>query len=255
MGFRNFALNCFKLRTFIQSSTANSRHCLPSAVLSLDDDQATQNNSRLNTAICEAALTASGIQISEAESKPDTSYFNIFPGEHYRLLAGLLRNLEPKRCIDIGTYTGMSARVMLDHTCDSCEIHSFDIIPWQDFDSHLNEKDFEQRHLTQHLEDLSQKDIFEKHISTIENSQIIFCDAPKDGQFEYGFLRLLQQVKPSEKQRLLILDDIRFLNMLPVWRSIRSPKIDATSFGHWSGTGIVDITSGFELDLELLGGL
>ena len=200
MGFRNFALNCFKLRTFIQSSTANSRHCLPSAVLSLDDDQATQNNSKLNTTFCAAALTASGIKISEAASKPDTSYFNIFPGEHYRLLAGLLRNLEQKRCIDIGTYTGMSARVMLDSTSDSCEIHSFDIIPWQDFDSHLNEKDFEQRHLTQHLEDLSQKDIFEKHIGTIENSEIIFCDAPKDGQFEYRFLRLLQQVKPRKSK-------------------------------------------------------
>ena len=255
MGFRNFALNCFKLRTFIQSSIANSRHCLPSAVLSLDDDQATQNNRKLNTTICAAALTASGIQISEAVSKPDTSYFNIFPGEHYRLLAGLLRNLEPKLCIDIGTHTGMSARTMLDHTSKSCQIHSFDIIHWQEFESHLNEKDFEQGRLTQHLEDLSEEVIFTKHISTIEKSQIIFCDAPKDGQFEYKFLRLLQEVKPSEKQRLLILDDIRFLNMLPVWRSIRSPKLDATSFGHWSGTGIVDITSGLELDLELLGGL
>ena len=149
----------------------------------------------------------------------------------------------------------MSARVMLDHTCDGCQIHSFDIIPWQEFDSHLNEKDFKQGRLVQHLEDLSQAVIFEKHLGTIENSQIIFCDAPKDGQFEYKFLRLLQQIKPSKEQRLLILDDIRFLNMLPVWRSIRSPKLDATSFGHWSGTGIVDITSGFELDVELLGGL
>ena len=116
MGFKNFIFNCFKLRTFIQSSTANSRHCLPSAVLSLDDDQATQNNSKLNTAICRAALTASEIQISEAANKPDTSYFNIFPGEHYRLLAGLLKNINPDLCIDIGTYTGMSARTMLDFT-------------------------------------------------------------------------------------------------------------------------------------------
>jgi len=34
--------------------------------------------------------------------------------------------------------------------------------------------------------------------------------------------------------------------MIDFWRSIRSPKFDATSFGHFSGTGVVDISNGFE---------
>ncbi len=35
-------------------------------------------------------------------------------------------------------------------------------------------------------------------------------------------------------------DDIRVWNMLEIWRGIRRPKLDLTSFGHWSGTGLVD---------------
>lgn len=44
-----------------------------------------------------------------------------------------------------------------------------------------------------------------------------------------------------------MLDDIRFLNMWRLWRSIRSPKLDATSFGHWSGSGLVDLHNGLQL--------
>ncbi len=36
--------------------------------------------------------------------------------------------------------------------------------------------------------------------------------------------------------------------MIDIWRSIKSPKLDATSFSHWSGTGIVDISKGFQLN-------
>jgi hypothetical protein len=43
---------------------------------------------------------------------------------------------------------------------------------------------------------------------------------------------------------ILVLDDTRLLNMIDVWRLIRSPKLDLTSFGHWSGTGLVDMSAG-----------
>ena len=47
--------------------------------------------------------------------------------------------------------------------------------------------------------------------------------------------------------RYLILDDIRVPEMFEVWRMIDSPKIDATTFGHWSGTGIVNISEGLKI--------
>jgi hypothetical protein len=30
------------------------------------------------------------------------------------------------------------------------------------------------------------------------------------------------------------------MNMIGIWRGIRHPKLDLTSFGHWSGTGLVE---------------
>ena len=47
--------------------------------------------------------------------------------------------------------------------------------------------------------------------------------------------------------KLLIMDDIKFINMIDLWRNIKSPKIDLSSFGHWSGTGVVDISDGLKL--------
>ena len=68
----------------------------------------------------------------------------------------------------------------------------------------------------------------------------------KDGKFEYQFLALLGKLEPKEN-KLLILDDIRFVNMTDLWISILSPKLDISSFGHWSGTGLVDISKPLQL--------
>ena len=38
-------------------------------------------------------------------------------------------------------------------------------------------------------------------------------------------------------------DEIRFVNMIDFGRSISSPKLDVIPFGHWSGTGLVDISN------------
>jgi hypothetical protein len=35
-------------------------------------------------------------------------------------------------------------------------------------------------------------------------------------------------------------DGIRVLNMIGIWRRLARPKMDLTSFGHWSGTGLAD---------------
>ena len=86
------------------------------------------------------------------------------------------------------------------------------------------------------------------HFSTdvhgaIKAADIIFVDGPKDGRFEQVFLDRLAELH-LPKCPLLILDDIRLWNMLAIWRDIRRPKLDLTSFGHWSGTGIVEWSGG-----------
>ena len=229
---------------FRQRFFSNVRHSKDSVIGSLDDDHATQDCEYLVELAANAAHIASNIRIENTGHRCDSHWFNTFPGEHYRILAGLLVELKPKNIIDIGTHTGMSSRIMLDFS--SAKVDTFDIIHWKNLSTHLTEEDFESR-LTQHLIDLSIEAEFDQHIDMIDNANLIFCDAPKDGVFEYEFLDLLSNTELDQQERYLVLDDIKFLNMAPLWRRIASPKFDLTSFGHWSGTGIVDISNGLIL--------
>lgn len=45
-------------------------------------------------------------------------------------------------------------------------------------------------------------------------------------------------------------DDIRLWNMLRIWREIRLPKMDMTSFGPWCGTGLCEWTGGAVFNAE-----
>lgn len=229
---------------YLKKAINKSRHTLPSIISSLDDDTSTQSCVDLIKILAESSVAASSVEIDCLNDKPDSIYFNTYPGEHYKLLAGLILTIKPKCLVDIGTFTGMSSRIMLDYTSTKAEIHTFDILGFDKFDSHLTQKDFNERNFFQHLNDLSQPQVFSNYTDLLDRADIIFCDAPKDGKFEYDFLQLLSGVNLSEKGRLLLLDDIRFENMWMLWRSVNSSKIDATSFGHWSGTGIVDISKG-----------
>ena len=219
-----------------------------SAQIGIVDDIGVKRGASMDKMIVNSINNAFKINLKFNKKKPDSKYFNIFPGEHYKLLAGLIEYEKPKTLIDIGTSSGMSSRVMLDYSNINSEIITFDLIKWNKFNSHLSKNDFKSRKFTQYLEDLSNYDIFKKHISLINKADLIFLDAPKDGIFEYLFIRNLIKSNLSVKKRFLILDDIKFLNMIKLWRSIKSPKFDLTSFGHASGTGIVDISSNIELD-------
>ena len=220
---------------------------MPSLICSIDDDPATQGCSELLQQVLRAASIAAGLTLDENARLNDSRFYNVFPGEHYRLLAALVKSCHAQEIIDIGTYTGMSSRVLLDAS-PSARVTTFDVIPWDQFDSHLQDKDFASGRLRQDLLDLSDPLVFEQNISLLTSADIIFCDAPKDGKFEYKFLFNLSKARLERKPRLLILDDIQFLNMKNAWSGIRSPKFDATCFGHWSGTGIVDISNGLQLD-------
>jgi len=219
----------------------------PSLIASLADDPASQQPFDLNW-ILKAVAKASAIRLKEMPGLIDSFYYNIFPGEHYRLLAGILQQLQPQLIIDIGTFTGMSARVICDNAPSTAYIHSFDLISWTNFSSHLNIADFEANRLQQHLENLADPIVFERFFPLLNQADLIFCDAPKDGLFEPNFLALLAAAPLSSRPRWLLLDDIRFVQMVNCWRSIASPKLDLTSFGHWSGTGLVDISQGLKFN-------
>jgi hypothetical protein len=103
----------------------------------------------------------------------------------------------------------------------------------------LRQGDFASGTLTQILGDVSEQNAIQAHAALFEEADFIFVDGPKDGTFERTLLDRLASLHLS-RGPLIVLDDIRIWNMLAIWRAIRLPKLDLTSFGHWSGTGLVD---------------
>ncbi len=222
------------------------RHAVDTLAYSLDDDIAP--NDFLISLAGNAIQGAWNTKINLANPKEldDSIFFDVYPGEHYRLLKALAIELAPEKVVEIGTYTGMGSLSLCQGLPDTSKVHTFDIVPWNELPTHLNQDLFDSGQLTQYLTDLADPNNFSQYLDLLESADFIFCDGPKDGQFEYKFVSHLTKLKPTER-RILMLDDIRFKNMIDLWRSIESPKLDLSSFGHWSGTGLVDISNGLKL--------
>lgn len=72
-----------------------------------------------------------------------------------------------------------------------------------------------------------------------ESADLIFVDGPKDGHTEARILANLDTLKLAPHV-VIVFDDIRVMHMVDTWRRIARPKMDLSSFGHWSGTGLID---------------
>lgn len=162
---------------------------------------------------------------------------NTWPGQHYRLLRALVDAWQARTVVEVGTYAGASALSMM--TAASIEtLTTFDLTPWSEFEFTLLERhDFDDR-LVQEIGDLADFATFDQHADTLAGADVVFVDGPKDGSFEYQFIpRLLAQA--PLRPRLIIIDDVRVMSMIDLWRQMPLAKLDLGSFGHWSGTGMV----------------
>jgi hypothetical protein len=161
----------------------------------------------------------------------------VWPGEHYRILPALAEAVGARQIVEIGTWRGESAVAFLDAPGVE-RVDTFDIVPWSLVDgTALHDDDFGDR-LVQHLGDLAVPRVFAEYEETLTNADLLFVDGPKDGGFETAFLDRLLAV-PRRHPQLVVLDDIRVMTMIRVWRALPAPKLDITSFGHWSGTGLL----------------
>jgi predicted O-methyltransferase YrrM len=221
----------------------NVRHSLPSWLLSLDDEPY-QPNERLIQLGLQAANRAFELNLSSLSKRfhPDLQRFvNTYPGEHYRLLTALMEILKPALAIEIGTYQGAGCLAMKAGLPQNSRLITYDIIPFAEIEnSGLNPVDFDGR-MEQRLVDLSRPLEAEAEMDLLSQADFIFVDAAKDGQMERDFIALFDRI-PFHKPPVVMFDDIRFVSMIPIWRSIAHPKLDMTSFGHWSGTGLVEWT-------------
>ncbi len=221
------------------------RHFLPSIIYSKDDFQTTPELVQL---LADSSKLASQRILSCGKNNlPDSKFLNVFPGEHYRLLNSIVETFDAKKIVEIGTFTGMGT-LSLKEGFKDVVITTYDIIKWDqlNFTSHFESKDFDES-LNQVIGDLSDDKFFESNLEILNDADLIFMDAPKDNIFEYKMAKQFKKLKNKNK-KILIIDDILFINMIDFWRNIKSPKLDASSFGHWSGTGIVDISNGFLYD-------
>ncbi|HEY7115212.1 MAG TPA: hypothetical protein VH475_01425 [Tepidisphaeraceae bacterium] len=175
----------------------------------------------------------------ERASVPE--WFSIWPGEHYLLLAALVKVMQPRVAIEIGTDSGLSALCMKQYLPADGRIVTFDLIPWQQVDGKdLVESDFADGRLEQRLVDLGDPAKFEANRELIASAELFFIDGPKNVTFEESLMRQLATVNFA-KPPILMFDDTRLPSMLKFWRELTYPKLDLTSFGHWSGTGLVEL--------------
>ena len=218
------------------------RHAERSIIMSADDDPGKPNAKLIKLALdAAAAASLETFPLSAGRAGADIQLANIWPGEHYRLLAGIVSELKPKRIIEIGTFTGLSTLALRQRLPVESELITLDIVPWQDCNPSLRADDFTDGRMRQIIADLTQPQVFLEHKTMIEAADLLFIDAAKDGICEP---RLIHQLNLCHFRAppIVIFDDIRLMSMVYVWRSIDKPKLDMTSFGHWSGTGLVEWT-------------
>jgi len=221
----------------------SSNHYLTTRVFSLDDEKF-QPSQRLIDLTLDAVKALPGISIDEVNSRPgvhralEPHRLLQWPGEHYKLLAAIVSVLKPRRVIEIGTFEGWSSLSMKQYLPQDGLITTFDIAAWNTFaNSCLNDTDFADGRLIQVVEDLSKPDVVARNKHALEEADFVFVDGPHDGPTEYMMMENLNTLNFTE-QPIFVFDDIKMHSMLKFWRDLRMPKLDITSFGHWSGTGI-----------------
>lgn len=219
---------------------ARARHGEKSMIFSADDES--RPSERLIDVSLEAISEARGISLQHLDERLEGPPYwpSVWPGEHYRLLAALARVLDAETVVEIGTATGLSALALLAGLRPAGRVVTFDLVAWQDYPGTvLQAEDFADGRLKQHLDDLSSAEGLAKHRDLLASAGLVFVDAAKDGKQEQRFLDLFETI-PFTQRPIVVFDDIRQWRMLKIWREVRRPKLDLTSFGHWSGTGLVD---------------
>ena len=165
--------------------------------------------------------------------------------QEYRLYSYLTTFFNNIVILDIGTLDGRSA-IALSHNTNN-QVISYDIHNYINNNNHII---YDKKNIKFNI-----KNVFDDlNEDFIKNVKIVMIDIDHYETIETLILNKLKELKFSG---LVILDDITkhpepIVNecMNRLWNSIQDKKYDFTSYGHWSGTGVVvindDITFNFE---------
>ncbi len=233
-----------KLRSLFFPPPVSARHYKRTLIFSPDDDASQPSDHLIDLAlrVVRRARETSLRNVSRRLKNPPY-WPDCWPGEHYRLLAAFVGELQPGKIVEIGTHTGLSALAMKEYLPGSGRIVTFDLVKWDDVEGTcLTADDFKDGRLVQTIGDLGDPATMETHKDLLKDAEFLFVDGPKDKVFEPAFMENLKMVKFA-REPYLVFDDIKDWNMLAFWRRITRPKLDLTSFGHWTGTGLVQWTT------------
>jgi hypothetical protein len=180
------------------------------------------------------------LPIYEGRASKEPHWFDTWPGEHYRLLAALVRTLNPKTVIEIGTFTGMGTLALAQELQPSGTLTTFDLLAWNSFaDTWLAPSDFAGRPRAAGAARHLHAGRHRAASRAVRVGRPDLCRWAQGRRTEANILANLGTLNLS-RDVVIVFDDIRVVNMIDIWRRIGRPKMDLTSFGHWSGTGLID---------------
>jgi predicted O-methyltransferase YrrM len=211
------------------------------SVISSAHDLYTEQNDDLVAVALGAAERARHLHLHELEARcgePDLTWVRTWPGEHYRLLPALVQEIGARRVVEVGTYKGHGT-LAIAAASDQTDVVTYDLIAWDQFaDTALQESDLIEGRIVQRLGDLGDPAYREEQWGTLREADLLFIDGPKDGVWEQHAVREICEGL-TDRRRLIVFDDIRLMPMVQLWRDLAFPKLDITSLGHWSGTGLM----------------
>lgn len=151
--------------------------------------------------------------------------------EHYKLLSWLAAQFTGRDIFDIGTHRGASALALASGS-DTNNIYSFDL--------EHNYPLAQLANVTYHKDNLMTDEGRQTWVGRLLGSAFIFLDIdPHEGSQELQFINWLRS---KDYKGFVVCDDIWYFKGMRdnFWYRIPgADKVDVTSLGHWSGTGIV----------------
>jgi len=168
------------------------------------------------------------------------------PGkEHYLFLASLGLQLQNKKIIELGTHKGVSS-IALNY--GNKKNNNNNTIITYDICNLLVPSIFDNTNIIFKMENLFDPSIRDQNMENILSSDIIFIDIdPHEGIHEF---EMYSWLKDNNYKGIILFDDIHLgighmgvytgNSMQQFWSKVDPKyKLDLTSVGHWSGTGLV----------------
>ncbi|MDA0991075.1 MAG: hypothetical protein O3A51_10030, partial [Verrucomicrobia bacterium] len=124
-----------KLRSLFSRPPVDTRHYKRTLLFSADDDVVRPSRMLIEFALAAVrrTLDVDLRAVSDRMPASEGRWPDVWPGEHYQLLAAIVAELQPQTVVEVGTFTGLSSLSMLTTLPPGSRLITYDLIPWRDF--------------------------------------------------------------------------------------------------------------------------